>query len=62
MKINTKTIKMWNPNTWSLVYTFTGNTIAVMKLAALPTGNLASGSTDNTVKIWNPNTGSLLYK
>jgi len=53
---------MWNPNTWSLVYTFTGNTIAVMKLAALPTGNLASGSTDNTVKIWNPNTGSLLYK
>jgi WD40 repeat protein len=44
-----------------LVYTLTGQTVVVWTLAALPNGNLASGSWDNTVKIWNTNTGSLVY-
>jgi WD40 repeat protein len=60
MKINTKTIKIWNPNSGALLYTLTGHTIGLMTLATLPNGNLASGSADSTVKIWNPNTGSLL--
>jgi WD40 repeat protein len=38
------TIKVWNPNTGSLVYTLTS-------LATLPNGNLASGSLDSTVRI-----------
>jgi len=55
------TIKIWNPNTGSLVYTLTGHTSDVLTSVILPNGNLASSSADNTVKIWNPNTGSLLY-
>jgi len=45
----------------SLVYTLTGHTNAIYRLAILPNGNLASGSLDNTIKIWNPNTGSLVF-
>ena len=49
-----KTIKIWNSNTGSLVYTLTGHTANVNTLTTLPNGNLASDSSDNTVKIWNP--------
>jgi WD40 repeat protein len=47
-----KTIKIWNPNTGSLVYMWQDIHI---------NGNLASDSWDNTVKIWNTNTGSLVF-
>ena len=46
------TIKIWNPNTGSLVYTLTGHTFWVLTLATLSNGNLASGSYDFTIKIW----------
>ncbi len=54
-----KTVKLWNPNSGSLVYTLTGHTNTVFTLATLPNGNLASGSDDNTINIWNLN--SLVY-
>jgi WD40 repeat protein len=50
----------WNPTNNALLFTFTGHTSAVLGLAALQSGMLASGSDDNTVKIWNPTQGSLL--
>ena len=52
-------VRIWNPNTGSLIYCLIGHTAAIWTLATLPNGNLASCSDDKTVKIWNPNTGKL---
>jgi len=49
---NDMTVKIWNTNNRSLVYTLTGHTNFVRTLVSLPNGNLASGSYDNTLKIW----------
>ncbi len=54
-------VKTFNPNTGSLLFTLTGHTNFILKLATLPNGNLASVSYDSTIKIWNPNNGSLLF-
>ncbi len=49
---NDMTVKIWNTNNGSLLYSFAGHTNYVYRLAILPNGNLASGSYDKTVKIW----------
>jgi WD40 repeat protein len=54
-------IKIWNPNTGTLVYTLILHTNTVFALATLQNGNLASSSGDTSICIWNPNTGSILY-
>jgi len=57
-----ETVRIWNPNNGSLLFTLTGHDGFVSTLVTLPNGNIASaGRYDNTVRIWNPNTGSLLY-
>ena len=45
------TVKIWNPNTGSLINTLIGHADWVNSLAALPNGNLASGSWDKTVNM-----------
>jgi WD40 repeat protein len=62
---NDFTIKIWNPNTGSLLYTLYGHR-GSMCIILLSNGNLASATTstgtgDTVIRIWNPNTGSLLY-
>jgi WD40 repeat protein len=55
------TVKIWNPNAGSLIYTLAGHTDYIYSLAVLPKGYLASGSYEYTTKIWDPNTGLLKF-
>ena len=48
-----------NTNTGSLITKLSGHRDAVLALAELRNGNLASGSSDKTIKIWNANDWSL---
>jgi WD40 repeat protein len=50
---NDGTIKVWNVNTKSLVYTYYGHWAAIQALVILPGGLLASCSYDQSVIIWN---------
>jgi len=47
------TVKIWNPNTGSLLHTLLGHTSWVTSLATLLNGNLASGSEDSTILLSN---------
>jgi WD40 repeat protein len=59
---NDGTIKVWNVDTSTLLYTFYGHSAAVQTLAILSDGLLASGSSDKTLIVWNlVNKTAILY-
>jgi WD40 repeat protein len=56
-----KTIKLWNLKTGELLYTLTGHSDAINKIAIAPDGQtVVSGSSDKTIKLWNVKTGQLI--
>jgi WD40 repeat protein len=57
-----KTIKLWQLDTGTEIYTLGERLKGVFALAVSPDGQLlASGSWDETIELWNLETGSLLY-
>ncbi len=57
-----KTIKLWQLETGTELYTLGERLKGVFALAVSPDGKLlASGSWDETIELWNLETGSLLY-
>ena len=56
------TVKLWNTEDGSLLFTLEGHSDSVNAVVYSPDGKtLASASQDNTVKLWNTEDGSLLY-
>jgi WD40 repeat protein len=56
-----KTIKLWQLNTGTAIYTLGDRLKGVFALAVSPDGKLlASGSRDETIELWNLETGTLL--
>ncbi|KAJ1569861.1 POC1 centriolar protein A [Nowakowskiella sp. JEL0078] len=48
-----KTVRVWDPNNWSLVKTLSGHTESVRTIAiAIDSSIAVSGSSDKTIKIW----------
>lgn len=56
------TIKIWNPNTFALVFTLIGHSSDVLTLELLSVGFLVSGSDDKYAMVWNVTTGNLTFK
>lgn len=55
------TVRVWNAETGSLIYTLKGHTSGIVDVKFSPTGNLlATASGDKTVKIWDSRSGNLL--
>ena len=51
-------IRILNPKTGAELAKFGGHKSSINTLAALPDGNLASGSDDKTIRLWNTKTGT----
>lgn len=58
---NDKTVRIWNPETGELIWTFEGHTGAINSVVWSPEGNmLASGAADQTIRIWDVESGRLM--
>ena len=50
-----KTIKIWDMNTFKLVYSFEAHNRSILALTVFKNGDLVSSSADKSIKIWNTN-------
>lgn len=54
------TAKIWSPKSGQSLITLVGHTSAVVSIALLANGQIATGSQDRSIKIWNAQTGQMV--